>query len=167
MFCGKCGKKIEEGCLVCPHCGYERAASVQGGLPEQEQLKTENDVEGRDELRIVWEEIKGFIREHPMRTAMCILIIVYLAYLFCTIFTYDFYNALRGHGMMGAFIDLLPVFVKITFCESGIWLIYGPRNYAHTKELLTGRRQKGGGMVSHIVEFFVAAVLLLIYWLSE
>ena len=167
MFCGKCGKKMEEGWLVCPHCGYERAASAQGGLLEKEQLETADAVEDSDELRIVWEAIKCFIRGNPMRTAMCILIIVYLAYLFCTIFTYDFYNALHGHGMMGAFIDLLPVFAKITFCESGIWLIYGPRNYAHTKELLTGRRQKGCGMASHIVEFFVAAALLLIYWLSE
>ena len=135
-------------------------------------METTNVVEGGDELTIVWEAIKGFIREHPMRTAICILIIVYLtvdslAYLFYTIFTYDFYNALHGQGMMGALIDLLPVFAKITFCESGIWLIYGPRNYAHTKELLTGKRQKGCGMASHIVESFVAVALLLIYWLSK
>ena len=60
---------------MCPYCGYERVASAQGGLPEQEQLETANVVEGGDELTIVWEAIKGFIREHPMRTALCILII--------------------------------------------------------------------------------------------
>ena len=34
MFCANCGKEIEAGAKVCPHCGAEQGASKQNASPE-------------------------------------------------------------------------------------------------------------------------------------
>ena len=117
-----------------------------------------------DELGEQMVLIRSLIQEHMVRSILCVPVIICIIYLLYQIFTYNFHNFLHGQSNLFSIIqDFLPIIAGLIFCDVGLWLFYGPKNYKEVKEKVTGEYQKSYGIVSHIIAFIVAVVLVLIY----
>lgn len=163
MFCRSCGNQIEEGWKVCPKCGNEVVIEAEkkpdGGGKSETYNNTEQE---NDELKGQMKLMKSLIREHPIRSILCVPVVIEILFLVYTVITYNFYTV-RVYGLMAVINDFLPIVANFVFCDIGLWLLYGPKNYKQVKEKVTGKIQKGNGVISHVVEFIVALVLIFMH----
>lgn len=119
---------------------------------------TEEGAELKENMNL----IKSLIHEHPVRSMLCVPVIIWIIFLVYIVFTYNFY-IVRVYGLAAVINDFLPIISDFAFCDIGLWLLYGPQNYKQVKEKATGKIQKGNGVIPHIAEFIVALVLILIH----
>lgn len=153
MFCQNCGKELEDNWTVCPNCGNRI-------------LPVENEVE--DEIKKGGEEadedmklLKTMIREHPVRTLLCIPAVIYILYLIYQLISTDFSNL-----TIWMFINIC---IKGVFCNTALWLLYGPVNLKEVKEKVKKKPQKGYGIASHIGSVIFGLVILAVcnYMMEE
>lgn len=153
MFCQNCGKELEDNWTVCPYCGNRI-------------LPIENEVE--DEIKKGGEEtdedmklLKTMIQEHPVRAILCIPAVIYILYLIYQLISTDFSKL-----TIWMFINIC---VKGAFCNTALWLLYGPVNLKGVKEKVKKKPQKGYGIASHIGSVIFGLVILAVcnYMMEE
>ncbi|MCR5080837.1 MAG: zinc ribbon domain-containing protein [Treponema sp.] len=56
MFCGKCGKQLEDGATVCPECGTTVENEETVSVVKVEEVKTESEEKGKKGFTFDWWE---------------------------------------------------------------------------------------------------------------
>lgn len=167
MFCQNCGKELEDNWTVCPNCG-NRILPIEEEVKEPylsvnafgfQILPTEKEVKDgikkdEDNFDEDTKLLKAMIREHPVRASLCIPAVLYFIYLIYQIITKS-----MSELTLWMFIDFC---IKGTFCDTAIWLLYGPVNLREVKEKVRKKPQKGYGIASHIGSVIVAFVILAV-----
>ena len=146
MFCQNCGKELEENWTICPYCGNEI-------LPMEKEAEGEIKKGGEDADEDI-KLLKVLIREHPWRAALCIPIILYVLYLI-----YQIISKSMSELTLWTFIDAC---IKWTYCDTALWLLYGPVNLKEVKEKVRKKPQKGYGIASHIGSVIVALIVFAV-----
>ena len=146
MFCQNCGKELEENWTVCPYCRNEI-------LPMEKEAEDEIRKGGEDADEDI-KLLKILIREHPWRAALCIPIILYVLYLI-----YQIISKSMSELNLWTFIDAC---IKWTYCDTALWLLYGPVNLKEVKEMVRKKPQKGYGIASHIGSVIVALIVFAV-----
>ncbi len=145
MFCQNCGKELEDNWTVCPNCGNR--------IP----VKNETEEKIKEDKEDTFEEEKLLIamfREHPVRASLCIPVLLYILYL-----VYQLISKNMHELNLWFFID---AGAKMTFCETGIWLLYGPVNLKEVKEKVRKKPEKGYRILSHVGSVILALVILTV-----
>lgn len=144
MFCQNCGKELEDNWTVCPNCGNR--ISVKNEM--------EGGFESDDDNEFDKKFFKALIQEHPVRAVLCIPVAVYVLYLIYQLLTTDFSDLTLWM--------IIKLGIKGTFCDTAVWLLYGPVNMKEVKEKVKKKPQKRYGIVSHIGSVIAALVLLAV-----
>lgn len=139
MFCPNCGKELNEEWLVCPNCGTEIS-----------------DANGEEEADLkVWKKLlKVLVQEHPVRVTLCIPVILLILYMLWGVFTMDM-------GDINLWM-LINAAAFITFCDTALWLLYGPVNLKEVEEKVWKKPKKGLGIASHLGSVVLMAVILTV-----
>lgn len=145
MFCQNCGKELEENWTVCPYCG-NRILS-EGKETENEIKKGGED--GDEDIKI----LKALIREHPVRSILCIPAVIYMLYLIYQLITTDL-------SRLTIWI-FLKFCIRSTYCTTALWLLYGPVNLKEVKEKVNKKPQKGYGIAYHVGGAIFVSVILV------
>lgn len=89
-----------------------------------------NEVEGgfkdNDDNEFDEKLFKALIQEHPVRAALCIPVAVYVIYLIYQLLSTGFSDL-----TIWMFINIC---IKGVFCNTALWLLYGPVNLKEVKE---------------------------------
>lgn len=152
MFCTKCGKELREDWSVCPYCGNEWYEEENKGRESACFIDDEDD-DVKNEKKL----IKKLICEHPVRSVLCIPIIIYMIFLLYEFMTYNFSS---GKNIFAIIIDLLPIFFRMDFCGVVALFIYGPLNYKQVKEEVTQKPQKEYRIILDVLGLIVVFILM-------
>lgn len=139
MFCGNCGKKVDEKWKNCPYCGAslsEKPKKDNGSANE-----TDEDIE----------LLKALYNNHPARFIICLPIVIYLLFRLFSIET--------NHLLP----EILEFFFEFNICLLIMYLLYGPLNYQKVSKI----HKKYKPAVKMICGIIFAYILVVIFVPSD
>ena len=139
MFCGNCGKKVDEGWKNCPYCGTSLS----------EISNKDNGTDDEIDKDIVL--LKALYKNHPVRFIICLPIVGYLIFRLFSIAISDL--------IPGIFQFLFEFYIGLLI----MYLLYGPLNYQRVSKV----QKKYKPAVEIICGIIVTYILVAIFVPSD